>query len=185
MIEKRMPLLCTITLPPSKTCTTGTKLESLWVSIIEDNITTGVLGKGAVCNDMSWVITKGTETVWTMAGGVAKVVAKRTVVSYATVLRVARGALATVRALVLQAVNMKMPCDVAVKTNSLISCCGLWAHMGVLRCNLTEVRSGTALMKGRTRVSRDIQQGSGGQQQRGHWGFKTQSRRGCTRSGDG
>ena len=40
-------------------------------------------------------------------------------------------------------------------------------------------------MKGRTRVSRDIQQGSGGRQQRGYWGFKTWSGRGWTRVGAG
>ena len=185
MIEKRMSLPHTITLPHLKTCTTGTKLESLWVSFIEDNTATGVLGKEAVCDDMSWVVAEGTEMVWTIAGGVAKVAAKRAVVSNAMVLRVARGTLATVRALILQAVNTKMPHSVAVKTNSLISRCGLWAHTGVSRCNLTRVRGGTALMKGRMRVSGDIQQGSGGQQRRGHWGFKTRSRRGCTRSGDG
>ena len=136
MIENRISLPPTITLPPLKTCTTGTKIESLWVSIIEDNTATGVLGKGAVHDNMSWVVTKGTETVWTIVGGVAKVVAKRTVVSHAMVLRVARGTLATVRALVLWAVDTKMPHDVAVKTNSLISRCGLWAHMGGLKVQL-------------------------------------------------
>ena len=95
-------------------------------------------------------------------GGVAKVVAKRTVVLHAMVLRVARSVLVTVRTLVLWTVDTKMPRDVAVKTNSLISCCGLWAHTEVLRCNSTGVRGGTALMKGRMRVSGDIQQGSGG-----------------------
>ena len=55
-IEKRMTLPRTVTLPPLKTCTTSTKPESLWVSVVEDNTATGVLGKGAVCNDMSWVL---------------------------------------------------------------------------------------------------------------------------------
>ena len=167
MIEKRMSLPHTITLPHLKTCTTGTKLESLWVSFIEDNTATGVLGKGAVHDNMSWVVTKGTEMVWTIAGGVVEVVAKRTIVSHAMVLRVARGTLVTVRVLVLWAVDMKMPHDVAVKTNSLVSRCRLWAYMGVLRCNSTRVRGGTALMKGRTRVSGDIQQDSGSRQWRG------------------
>ena len=135
-IEKRMSLPCTVTLPPSKTCTTSTKLESLWVSIIEDNPTTGVLGKGAIHDDMSWVIAKGTEVVWTIVGGVAKVAAKRTVVSHAMVLRVARSVLATVRTLILWTVNTKMPHDMAVKINSLISCCGLWAYMGGLEVQL-------------------------------------------------
>ena len=33
----------TVTIPPSKTCTTRTRLQSLWVSIVEDDPTTGVL----------------------------------------------------------------------------------------------------------------------------------------------
>ena len=44
--------------------------------------------------------------------------AKRIVVSHATILGVSRGTLATVRAFILQAVDMKMPHSVAVKTNS-------------------------------------------------------------------
>ena len=69
------------------------------------------------------------------------------------VLRVARGVLAAVRAFVFWAVNMKMPCDVAVKTMSLSSHCGLWAQMGVSRCNSSGVGGGMALMKGRARIS--------------------------------
>ena len=101
IIEKRMSLPHTVTLPPLKTCTTGTKLEFLRVSVVEDNTATGVLRKGAVCNNMSWVIAEGTEMVWAIVGGVAKVAAKRTVVSSATVLRMAKGTLVTVGAFVL------------------------------------------------------------------------------------
>ena len=100
--------------------------------------------------------TKGAKSVWTVMGCVAKAAAKRTVVSNTTVLRVARGMLATVRALIFQAVDMKMPCNVAVKTTSLSSHCGLWAQMGVLRCNSSGVGGSTALMKGRARISRII-----------------------------
>ena len=100
--------------------------------------------------------TKGAKSVWTVMGCVAKAAAKRTVVSNTTVLRVARGMLATVRALIFWTVDMKMPCNVAVKTMSLSSRCGLWAQMGVLRCNSSRVGGGTALMKGRVRISRII-----------------------------
>ena len=110
---------CTITIPPSKTCTIGARSESLQVSIIEDDTTTGVLGKRAICDNMSWVVAEGAEMVWAIAGGVAKVVAKRTVVSNTTILRMARGPLATVGTLILRAVNTKMPHDVTVKTTSL------------------------------------------------------------------
>ena len=76
MIEKRMSLPRTVTLPPSKTCTTGTRLEPLWISLIEDNTTAGVLREGTVCDNVSWVVAKGTKLVWTVMGGVAEVAAK-------------------------------------------------------------------------------------------------------------
>ena len=57
---------------------------------------------------MSWVIAKCAETVWAIVGGMAEVVAKGTVVLSTTVLRVARGTLATVGALILWAVDMKI-----------------------------------------------------------------------------
>ena len=149
MIENRIPLPHTVTLPPSKTCTTGTRLESLWISILEDNTATGVLREGTVCDNVSQVIEKGTKSVWTVVGGVAKAAAKRTIVSNTMVLRVARGVLATVRVLVFWAVNMKMPCNMAVKTTSLSS----WAQMGVSRCNLSGVGGGATLMKGGAGIS--------------------------------
>ena len=58
IIEKRMSLPHTVTLPPLKTCTTGTRLESLWISIVEDNTAAGVLREGTVCDNVSWVIAK-------------------------------------------------------------------------------------------------------------------------------
>ena len=61
----------TVTIPPSKTCTTGARSKPLWVSIIEDDTTTGVLRERTVSNDMSWVVAKGTEAVWTIGGNVA------------------------------------------------------------------------------------------------------------------
>ena len=49
MMEKIMSDPCTVTIPPSKTCTTGTRSQSLWVSIIEDDATAGVtFGPGRV-----------------------------------------------------------------------------------------------------------------------------------------
>ena len=58
---------------------------------------------------MSWVIAEGAKSVWTEVGGVAEAVAKRTVVSKTMVLGVARGALTAVGALVLWAVDTKLP----------------------------------------------------------------------------
>ena len=138
-LEKIRSNPCTVTIPPSKTCTSGTKLQSLWISIVEDDTITGVFREGTICDDMTWVVVEGTEVVWTVAGGVAKLAAKRTVVSSATILGVARGTLVTIGTLILWAVNMKMPCKVTVKTNSLSRHCGFWAQMGVLRCNMSGV----------------------------------------------
>ena len=105
---------------------------------------------------MSWVVAEGAKVVRTVARGVAKAAAKRTIVSRATVLRVTGGMLATVGTLIFRTVDMKMPHNVAVKTTSLISRCGFWAQMGVSRCNSSGIRGSVALMKGRARVSRGI-----------------------------
>ena len=114
----------TVTIPPLKTCTSGTKLQSLQVSIVEDDTATRVFGEGTIHDDMTWVIAEDTEAVWTVAGSVAELVAKRTVVLSAMILGVAGGTLATIGTLILQAVNMKIPCKVTVKTNSLSNRCG-------------------------------------------------------------
>ena len=101
MIAKGGSNLCIVTLPPSKTCTTRTKSDTLWVPLIEDNPLAGVLQEWTVSDDMSWVITEGTEIVWTVPCKVAKMVEKRTIVLNATVLGVTRGILSTVRTLIL------------------------------------------------------------------------------------
>ena len=162
MMEKIRSGPHTITIPPSKTCTTGARSDSLWVSIIEDDTTTGVLGEGTIRDDVSWVIAEGTKAVWTVVRGVAKAMTKRTVVSGATILGVTQGALTAIGTFILWAVNTKMPRKVTVKTMSLINHLGFWAQTGILRCNSSGVRCGLALMKGRTRVSGGIQQSSGG-----------------------
>ena len=156
MTEKRILPPHTVTLPPSKTCTTGARSESLQVSLIEDNPAAGVLREGAVCDNMSQVIAEGAKSVQTEARGVTEVVAKRTVVPSAAILGVTWGMLTTVGAFVLQEINTKMPCKVTVKTMSLISRQGFWAQMGISRCNSSGIRGGTSLMKGRVGVSRVI-----------------------------
>ena len=156
MTEKRRSLPCIVTLPPLKTCTTGARSESLRISLVEDDPAAGVLREGAICDNVSRVIAKGTKSVWTVVGGVAEAAARRTVVSNTTVLRVPRSPLTTVGAFVFQAINMKMPHDMAVKTTSLQSHCGFWAQTGISRCNSSGIRGGSALMKGRTRISRNI-----------------------------
>ena len=142
MTEKRILPPHTITLPPSKTCTTGARSESLRVSLVEDNPTAGVLREGAVCNNMSWVVAEGAKLVQTEVRGVTEAVAKRTVVLSTAILGVTWGVLTTVGAFVLRAINTKMPCEVTVKTTSLISHQGLWAQMGISRCNSSGIRGG-------------------------------------------
>ena len=105
---------------------------------------------------MAWVIAKGAVAVWTVMGGVAEAVAKRTVVLGTTILGVTWGALMASGTFILWAVNMQVPHEVTVKTMSLISHQGFWAQTGISRCNSSGIRCSSALMKGRTRVSRDI-----------------------------
>ena len=58
---------------------------------------------------MSQVIAESTKVVWTVAQGVAEVVAKRTVVLHTPILGVTRGTLVAVRTFVLWTVDTKMP----------------------------------------------------------------------------
>ena len=146
----------TITIPPLKTCTTGTRSQSFWVSIIEDDTTTGVLREGTICNNMSQVVAEGAKSIRAEAGGMAEAVAKITVVSGATILGMTWGALTAMGTFILWAVNTKMPCKVTVTTMSLVGHLGFWAQTGISRRNLSGVGCSSALMKGRTRVSRGI-----------------------------
>ena len=139
MIEKMRLGPCTITIPPSKICTSGTKSQPLWISPIEDNPLAGVLGERAVADDVSQIITEGALPVRTDAGEVTEATAKRTVVARATVLGVAWSALMAVRTFVFLTVDTKMPLVMTLKTNSCCSRNGLWAQSGITRHNLSGV----------------------------------------------
>ena len=115
----------TVTIPPSKSCTSGTNSQSLWIPLVKDNPLAGVFREGAVSDDMSRVVTKGASSVWTDTRKVTEVLAKRTVVARTTVLGVAWGVLMAVRAFIFWAVNTKMPLVVTLKTNSCCSHNGL------------------------------------------------------------
>ena len=167
MIEKRRFGLCTVTIPPSQTCTSGTRLQSLRVPLIEDNSLAGVLGERTVANDMSWVIAEGASSIWADAREMAKASAKRTVVASAMILGVARGVLSAVRALVFRTVDAKMPTVVALKTNSRCKRNGLLAQVGIERCNSSRVGSGASVMKGRTGIGRLLDEGEGDRLWRG------------------
>ena len=128
-----------ITIPPSKSCTSGINSQSLWIPLVKDNPLAGVFREGAVSNDMSWVVTKGTSLVRTDTGEVTEAPAKRTVVARAMVLGVTWSTLTTVRAFIFQAVDTKMPLVMTLKTNSCCSCDGLLAQPGISRCNSSGV----------------------------------------------
>ena len=139
MIEKMRLGPCTVTVPPSKICTSGTKSQPLWISLIKDNPLAGVLRERAVADDVSQIITEGTSSVWTDVGEVTEVSAKRTVVARAMVLGVAWSALTAVRTFIFQTVNMKMPLVVTLKTNSCSSRDRLQAQPGIMRHNSSGV----------------------------------------------
>ena len=86
MIEKMRLGPCTVTVPPSKICTSGTKSQPLWISLIKDNPLAGVLRERAVTDDVSQIVTEGALSVQTDTGEVTKASAKRTVVARAMVL---------------------------------------------------------------------------------------------------
>ena len=92
--------------------------------------------------------------------------AKRTVVVKALVLQVSWSELLTIGAFVVRAVDMKMPCGMAVKTYSLWSRAIDGPRWGVLRCNSSGVGCSTVLMKGRARISGVVDEGGSD----GQWG---------------
>ena len=167
MIENRRFGLRTITIPPSQTCTSGTRLQSLRVPLVEDNSLAGILRERTVANDMSWVIAESAPSIWTDAREMAEASAKRTVVASATILGVARGMLSAVRALVLRTVNTKMPTVVALKTNSRCKRNGLLAQAGIERRNSSGVGSGVSVMESRAGISWLINESEGDRLWRG------------------
>ena len=115
-MEKISPCPCTITIPSSKTCTTGTTSESLRVSLIEDDSRSRVLCKGTVLEDVVGVVAQGATSIWTVAGQVGKLATKSAVVANAVILGVTRSMLVAAWAFVVRAVDAKMPQGVALKT---------------------------------------------------------------------
>ena len=74
-MEKIRPRPRTVTIPPSKTCTTRTISKSLWVPIIEDDARAWVLRKRTVDEKVIGGVTKGAPAVRTVAGQVGKTAA--------------------------------------------------------------------------------------------------------------
>ena len=156
----------TITIPPSKTCTTGTTLKSLGIPVIEDDTGAGVLRKRTVDEKMIRSITEGTLSIGTVPGQVSEMLAEHAIILDAAVLWVAGSLLTATGALVLRAVDMEMACGMTLKTTSCRVHNGFWAQVGIVRCNACRIGGCATLVKSRSSVSRDvrrdIEQCSGG-----------------------
>ena len=111
-------------------------------------------------------VTESTTSIGTVAGQMGETPAEGAIILDVAVLWVARGPLATTGALILGTVDTEMACGMTLKTTS---CCirnGLWAQVGIMRCNSCGIGGRATLVKGRLSVSRDvrrdIEQCSGG-----------------------
>ena len=154
--EKIRPQPCTITIPLSKTCTTGTTSKPLRVSVIEDDAQARVFHKRTVNEKVIRGITEGASVIGTVTGQMGKAAAVGAIISDTAVLRVTGSSLKAAGTFIFRTVDVEMTCGVALKTTSRFSRNGFWAHAGIVRCNSREVGGRASLMKGRSIVSRDI-----------------------------
>ena len=154
--EKMSPRPRTVTIPPSKTCTTGTSSKPLWVSLIEDDTWAWVLRERTVDEKVIGGVTEGTATIWAVAGQVGETSTIGAIVPDTVVLWVTGSSLATAGTFVLGTVDTEMACGMALKTTSRCICDGFWAQAGIVRRNSCRVGSHATLMKGRSSVSGDV-----------------------------
>ena len=165
-MEKIRPRPRTVTIPPSKTCTTRTTSKPLRVSVIENDAQAWVLSKRTVDEKVIGGVTEGTMPIGTVAGQVGETSTVGAIISDTAVLWMTGSPLMTAGTFVFGAVNTEMACGVALKTMSRCSRSGFWAQAGIMRCNTCGVGGCAALMKGRSSVSgdvrRDVKQRSGG-----------------------
>ena len=165
-MERISPQPCTVTIPPSKTCTTGTTSKPLRISVIKDDTWAWVLCKRTVDEKMIGGVTEGAMLIGTVAGQVGEMSTEGAIISDTAVLRVTGSPLTTAGAFILRAVNTEMACGMELKTTSHCSHNGFWAQVGIMRCNLCGIGGHVTLVKGRLIVSgdvrRDVKQRSGG-----------------------
>ena len=154
--EKISPQPRTITIPPSKICTTGTSSKSLRISLIEDDSRTRVLRKRTVDEKVIGGVTEGATSIRTVAGQVGESSTVGAMVPDTAVLWVTRSSLTAAGTFIFWTVDMEMPCGMALKTTSLCSCDGFWAQAGIVRCNLCRIGGHATLMKGRSSISGDV-----------------------------
>ena len=146
----------TVTIPPSKTCTTGTTSKSLRVSLVEDNSRTRVLCKRTVDEKVIGSIAEGAMSIGTVAGQVGEASTVGAIIPDTAVLWVTRSALATAGTFIFRTVDAEMTHGVALKTTSLCNRDGFWAQAGIVRCNSCWIGGCTTLMKSRSSVSGDV-----------------------------
>ena len=154
--ERKRPRPRTVTIPPSKTCTTGTTSEPLRVPLIEDDSWAWVLRKRTVDKKVIGSVTEGASSIRTVAGQVGEASAIGAVVPDTSVLWMAGSPLTTAGTFVFGAVDTEMASGVALKTTSLRSRDGFWAQAGIVRRNSCGIRGRATLVKGQSIVSRDV-----------------------------
>ena len=167
--EKIRPRPHTITIPPAKTCTTGTTSKPLQVSVIEDDTWARVLRKRTVDKKVIGGVTEGASAIGAVMGQMGKTAAVGAIIPDAAVLQVTGSSLTAAGAFIFGTVDTKMACGVALKTTSRVSRNGFWAQAGIVRCNSRGVGGRASLMKGQSIVSgdvrRNVKQCSGGRLQ--------------------
>ena len=165
-MERKRPRPRTVTIPPSKTCTTGTTSEPLRIPIVEDDPWARVLHERTVDEKVIGGVAEVAALIRTIVGQVGGTSAVGTIISDTAVLWVTGSLLTTAGTFIFGAVDMEMVCGVALKTTSCCSCDGFWAQVGIVRCNACGVGGRATLVKGRSSVSgdvrRDVKQCSGG-----------------------
>ena len=155
-IERKRPRPRTVTIPPSKTCTTGTTSEPLRVPLIEDDSWAWVLRERTVDKKVIGSVTEGASSIGTVTGQVGETSTKGAIVSDTAVLWMAGSPLTAAGTFVFGAVDTEMASGVAVKTTSLCSRDGFWAQAGIARRNSCRKRGCATLIKGRPIVSGDV-----------------------------
>ena len=155
-MERTSPWPCTITIPPSKTCTTGTTSKPLGISLVEDDTQTWVLHERTVNKKVIGSITEGATSIKTVMGQVGETPTEGAIIPDAVVLWMTGSALVTAGTLILGAVDMEMACGMTLKTTSLCSHTGFWAQAGISRCNLRRIGGCATLVEGRSCISGDV-----------------------------
>ena len=155
-MERTSPWPCTVTIPPSKTCTTGTTSKPLGIPLVEDDTRDWVFRKRTVSEKVIGSVTEGAAVIGTVMGQVGEMPAEGAIISDTAVLWMTGSSLATAGAFILRAVDTEMACGMTLKTTSLCSRDRFWAQAGIARCNSHRIRGCATLVKGRSCVSGDV-----------------------------